>query len=809
MQNEEKYRTLVENIPHVVWTIDQKGNTTFVNSKVENVCGYTPEEIYAAGNRFWLDGIHPGDIEKAKSACESLFKSNTMFDIEYRIKRKDGNWIWIHDRAIATYKKDGVMYADGVFTDVTERKMEATLLKKRKSLLDESQQITHVGSLELDVVKNELCGTDEAYRIFGLIPQNTPCSYKTFLNCIHPEDRRFVDESVHDTLRNEKPLDIEHRILLKDGTVRIIHTKGAIAFDDAGMPVRMVGTVHDITERKRAVEEMHLLLTITKSIAEAEEYNAALYAAVRQVCEATGWIYGEAWLPSPDGQRLECCLTWHSSSENLEEFSKKTKEFTFPPGIGMPGRVWISKKPEWRKDATIDGDFPRANITKESGLKAAMSIPIIAKDKVIAVLGFFVRRQRNEDERLIGLVSSVATQLGVAIERKQMEEETAKLKDLLYHAQKLASVGTLAGGVAHNFNNLLTVVMGYASLLLAELKEGDPLREYAQNILSSSQIAANLTQDLLAFSRKQPSNPQPTKLNDFLEKVKPLLSKYIRANIKLRVVLTVKDCVVMADSEQIKQILMNLATNAGDAMPNGGELNICTDIVEIDTTFIKAHGFGAIGKYALISVTDTGMGMDENTRLQIFEPFFTTKEVGRGTGLGLAIVYGLVKQHNGYIEVDSAPGKGAAFRIYLPLIESEAQMAKAEAHAITHKVGTGTILLAEDESVVRELVKIVFEGAGFQVIEAVDGEDAIDKFIKHKDDIALLVFDFIMPRKNGKEAYDTIKNMRPDVKVLFLSGYDEEVISKTGIHKEGLDYILKPVSPMEILEKVRALLDKL
>ena len=673
MQNKEKYRFLVENIPDVVWTVDQNGNTTFISPRVENVCGYAPEEIYVAGDCFWLDSTNPEDIEKVKAACESLFKSNKMFDIEYRIRGKVGNWIWIHDRALTTYKNGGVIYADGVFTD--------------------------------------------------------------------------------------------------------------------------------ITERKRAEEEINLLLTIIKSIAEAKDCNAALDIVVRKVCEATGWIYGEVWCPSPDGKYLECRLTWHDSSGNLEEFSKKSKEFTFPPGIGMPGRVWSSKKPEWRKEATIDGDFPRADIVKESGLRAAMGIPVIAKDKVIAVLGFFVRIQRNEDEHLIGFVSSVATQLGVAIERKQaeemlkeseqrfksifenapdgmlvadtktkgfylgnevicrmlgykkeeikhlgvmdihskedlpyvieqfgkqargeitlarnipvkrkdgsifyadintillpldgktymmgifrditeqkcMEEEQAKLRDQLYHAQKLASVGKLAGGVAHNFNNLLTVVMGYASLLLAKLKEGDPLREYAQKVISSSQVAANLTQDILAFSRQKPVNPQPVNMNEIIKDTEGILSRLIRENIKLKTALTDKDCIVMADSDQIKQVLMNLATNAMDAMPNEGELNICTDVVEIDKTFIKAHGFGKVGKYVLISFSDTGMGMDENIRLRIFDPFFTTKEVGKGTGLGLAIVYGLVKQHNGYIDVDSAPGKGATFKIYLPQLTNNEEMRK-------------------------------------------------------------------------------------------------------------------------------------
>lgn len=637
MQNKEKYRLLVENIPDVVWTIEQDGSTVFISPRVENVCGYTPQEICAADDHFWLDRTHPEDVEKVKTACELLFKSNKMFDIEYRIKRKDGNWIWIHERAITTYKKNGVMHADGVFTDITERKQAEHPLK-------------------------------ESEQRFKSIFENAPDG-----------------------------------MLIAD-----IKTKG-------------------------------------------------FYLGNEVICRMLGYTKEEI--------KHLGVMDIHSKEDLpyvIEQFEKQAR-----------GEITLARNiPVKRKDESI--------------FYADINTILLPLDGKTYMMGIF----RD------------------ITEQKRMEEEQAKLRDQLYHAQKLASVGKLAGGVAHNFNNLLTVVIGYASLLMAALKEDNPLREYAQKVINSSQTAANLTQDLLAFSRQKPFNPQPVNMNEIINDTEGILSRLIRENINLKTALTKKDCIVTADSEQIRHVLMNLTTNAKDAMPNGGELNICTDVVKIDKIFIKAHGFGKIGKYALISFSDTGMGMDEDTKLRIFDPFFTTKEVGKGTGLGLAIVYGIVKQHNGYIDVDSAPGKGATFRIYLPLIESEAKHAKAEAHAIIHKVGTGTILVAEDAPEVRELAKIVFERAGFRVIEAVDGEDAIDKFVKNKDDITLLVFDFIMPRKNGKEAYDVIKKMKPDVKVLFLSGYGNDVISSTDIYKERLDYILKPVSPMEILEKAKALLEK-
>jgi len=391
--------------------------------------------------------------------------------------------------------------------------------------------------------------------------------------------------------------------------------------------------------------------------------------------------------------------------------------------------------------------------------------------------------------------------------KKRAEEEESRLKEQLFHAQNLASVGKLAGGVAHNFNNLLMVVLGYASLLLAELKEGDPHREYAQKIIRSSQMAAGLTQDLLAFGRKKPINLHPVDVNKIIKDSEGILSKLLRENIGLRTTFTGKDCFVMADSDEILHVLMNLVTNARDAMPNGGELKICTDVVRMDDVFIKAHGFGEIGEYVLVSFSDTGVGMDGKVKSRIFEPFFTTKEVGKGTGLGLASVYGNVKQHKGYMDVHSVPGKGTTFNIYLPLIAQGISAAKAET-VTTPKMGMETVLLAEDEDDVRGIMKIALERKGYEVIEAVDGVDAVDKFVKNKDKINLLFFDVVMPRKSGKEAYDEIQKIKSDMKVCFMTGYNDDVIREMDIVNEGLDYVLKPVSPTRLLEKVREVLDK-
>ncbi len=933
-------------------------------------------------------------------------------------------------------------------------KARTTALIRSEACLTEAQRIAHIGNLKWDVVKNKVYGSAEAYRLFGLTQQKSDDTYETFLNCVHPEDREFVNKSIDDALNNKKPIDIELRILLKDTTVRIVQKKFVPIVNDAGKIIQMVGTVQDITERKRAEEELnteknkfvavinamedgltiqdldyniiyqneaiknvfgvrlgekcystyegknsicdacpvemvykdgkshiserrvvmpsgeivffeniaspikdasgkivssleivrnitgrkqaeeeiHLLQTTTLAVSASKNLHDALVAAMQKVCDVTGWVYGEAWILRPDNTVLERNHAYYSSIEGFEKFSAFTEGMTFPLGIGLPGRAWSEKQPVWVRDVTLDPNYLRIPIANEVGLKTGIAFPVTADNEVVAVIVFYNLKTEEKNERLVKLVLAVLSQIGSIIKRKQaeealreseerlrsildntpavvyiknlqgrfvfinrqfenlfhikrdelkgktphdcfpkeiadthlandrkvfetkipmefeelathddgqhayisvkfplfdstgdiyavcgistditehkkMEDERAKLREQLYHAQKLESVGTLAGGIAHDFNNILTAIIGYGNLLQMEMKEGSSSRDFIQKILKSAERAANLTHGLLAFSRKQVSNPSPLYLNEIIKGVESLLVRVMREDIKLKIALTDKECVVMADVGQMEQVLMNLATNARDAMPEGGFLGINTDIAEIDNEYIKTHGYGKVGRYALVAISDTGVGMDEQTKERIFEPFFTTKSVGKGTGLGLAIVYGIIKQHNGYINVYSELGKGTTFKIYLPVIESVVEKKKTELH-IVHKGGTETVLIAEDEEDVRKLTKIVLEGHGYTVIEAVDGEDAVNKFRENKDKIHLLLFDVIMPNKSGRDAYDAIKEMRPGIKALFMSGYSEDIVYKKDLLGKGLNLIAKPASPTELLKKVRELLDK-
>ena len=316
-----------------------------------------------------------------------------------------------------------------------------------------------------------------------------------------------------------------------------------------------------------------------------------------------------------------------------------------------------------------------------------------------------------------------------------------------------------------------------------------------------------MTQSLLTFSRKQIINPIPLRINESIQNLKKFLDRIIGEDIELNVMLSEENPAIMADSVKMDQILMNLATNARDAMPDGGDLTILTECTEINSEFIKIHGYGKEGMYALISVTDTGVGMDEEIKSKIFEPFFTTKEVGEGTGLGMAVLYGIVKQHDGFINVYSEPGKGTTFKIYFPIIKTAFEE-KATEERSELKRGNETILVAEDNEMARVLTKTVLEEFGYTVIEAINGTEATEKFMENKDNIQLLILDVIMPKKNGRQVYDEIKNVKPDIKALFTSGYPKDIIHKRGILNKRLNFVPKPLSPQDLLLKVREVLDQ-
>ncbi len=381
-----------------------------------------------------------------------------------------------------------------------------------------------------------------------------------------------------------------------------------------------------------------------------------------------------------------------------------------------------------------------------------------------------------------------------------------KLEAQLLHARKMEAVGLLAGGVAHDFNNILTAIIGYAHLLQITLKGSGEAPPVIENILRAAERAAGLTRSLLAFSRKQVINPVPLDLNAAVRRIEDLLRRLMGERIELKTGLAARSATVLVDPSQLEQVLLNLAANARDAMPTGGTVWLGTDDARIDDDFIRTNGFGKPGAYARLTMRDTGTGIDEQTRERIFEPFFTTKPLGKGTGMGLSMAYGVMKQHGGYIICASSAGKGATFELYFPLTDAAAAPEQRADEAEPRR-GTETILIAEDDQEVRILTRRVLESYGYRVLEAANGAEAVQLFREASPRPDLVVLDVIMPKLNGREAFEEIRGLSPETKAVFISGYTADIIDEAGPISGGPPVVSKPLPPRQLLDLVREMLD--
>ena len=429
----------------------------------------------------------------------------------------------------------------------------------------------------------------------------------------------------------------------------------------------------------------------------------------------------------------------------------------------------------------------------------SIEVPFLTKDGSLIPFEFHITLMKDyvgESSVLCGVGREIA--------------ERIKLENQLRQSQKMEAIGTLAGGIAHDFNNMLNVIIGYGSLMIDKLGDDHHLKSQMGEILAAAERAANLTKRLLLFSRKEVAEIKPVEVNEMVINLEKMLSRIIGEDIKFNTDLMDTKAFIMADPGQMEQVLMNLVTNARDAMPKGGNLTIRTELREIDSKFVEIYEneFGLPGRYAVISTSDTGIGIDKETQAKIFDPFFTTKEVGKGTGLGLSIVYGIIKQHKGIIKVYSELGKGTTFNIWLPVIEDTGALNLVVKDLTTLKGGTETILIAEDDEAIRDLTKIILESFDYTVIAAEDGEDAITKYMENRERISLVLIDMIMPKKNGKEVGDAIRAVSPLIKIVFTSGYTMDILNSQELIDDGFELLHKPYRPQELLIKVREILDR-
>jgi PAS domain S-box-containing protein len=743
-------QTIIETEPECVKLIAADGTLLMMNRAGLDMI--QADSLDRVKGRSVCSLVSPENREAFNKLTERVFQGGSG-TLAFEMIGIQGRKLWLETHAVPLRNdRNEIIALLGITRDITQRRKTEEALKKERDLISAVLDTVAAMVLVLDKTGKIVRFNRTCEEVSGYTAQEV-LGKQVWDFLIPPEQVESVKGVFQNLVAGMFPSKYENYWVAKNGQRRLIALSNTALLSPDGSVEFVIPTGIDITERRRADEA--LLQEKSFSDAIIDNLPGTFY-----ICEEDGrlirWNNNEIELTGYSVEEL--------SAMNVFELFREDREIV--------------------KQALRDV-FTAGKAIFEARLMTKSGVPI-----PFFQTGF--RMTMNGKRYLVGVGIDVS-------ERKRLEDQ-------LRLSQKMESIGTLAGGIAHDFNNILTAIIGYGSLLQMKMEEGDPLRYNVEQILSSANRAALLTQGLLAYSRKQVLNPQPVSVNAILKKVELLLTRLIGEDIELKTMLTDKDVTVLADAGQLEQVLMNLATNARDAMPDGGYLFIETERIDFSGESATAHEFGKPGTYALITVTDSGTGMDEKTRQRIFEPFFTTKEVGKGTGLGLAMAYGIVKQHNGTITVYSEEGRGTTFKIYLPVVQTVApQEHPLELPPI--QGGVETVLVAEDDEIVRTFTRHVLEQFGYTVIEAEDGEDAVNKFMENRDRIKLLLLDVIMPKKNGREVYAKIKIFRPDIKALFLSGYTAEIMHQKGLLEQGVNFIMKPVPVNELLRKLRAILD--
>jgi PAS domain S-box-containing protein len=575
---------------------------------------------------------------------------------------------------------------------------------------------------------------------------------------IHPDDRERVREAATETCRAGIGKMLEYRIRHKDGSWRFLESISSLIIGPNGEPDKLVIVNRDISDRKNAVEALRLSEAGFRSVIEDAPYG--IYSST---------VGGRFLRVNPALQKM---LGYKSKDELL--------------AVGLVTEVFRERS-----------DFQRlVKLLAETGEFRDIEIEWKRKDNTPITVRCSGRNLND------GTGGGPACEVFVedVTERRILERQ-------LRMAAKMEAVGRLSGGVAHDFNNILGVILGYSQVLRRKVGPDSPLHEFVDEIQKAGQRAVSLTRQLLAFSRQQILTPAVLDLNTLLTDMEKMLPRLIGEDINVICKLEPDLGRVKVDQGQIEQVIMNLAVNARDAMPEGGNLVIQTRNIELDEAYARQHAGAKAGRFVMLSVADTGTGMDPVTLAQIFEPFFTTKEVGKGTGLGLATVYGVVKQSGGYIWVDSAPGKGANFQIFLPRVEERSAPLVVSKSTAGNLRGTETVLLVEDSEPLMKLARSFLLERGFHVLAAPNGEEAIRVARGHDGRIHLLLTDVIMPGINGRVLSDNLLLSRPEMKVLYMSGYTDSFIAAQGVLDEGTHLLHKPFSEDELIRKVRTVLD--
>lgn len=641
--------------------------------------------------------------------------------------------------------------------EVKER--EKTELELRKSQERYSIAIDGAsgGVWDVDLVKEEVFYSPRWKRMLGYEEEEISSRVEEWESRIHPDDYKAVMETRNAYLEGLIPdYEVKCRLRHKNGSYRWIRDRGACLRDSQGKPYRMAGSYIDITERKE----------IKSALLESEKRYRELFEESKDtvfIIDSSGRLVdinpsGSELLGYTKGELLALDLVHdlHITRKARSEFRHKL----IPEG--------------YVKDAELE-------LRRKDGGTV-----------VVHVSASLMHDARGKLTGYRGIAHDVT-------ERRRLEQR-------LLQSQKMESIGLLAGGVAHEFNNLLTAIIGFADELQESVDRHDERsRTNIRTIQSAANQAARFTRDLLSFSRQQVMDLRPVAVNDVIAESLKLVHKMFSVNIRFSQDLSREMLSIMADAGQLGQVLLNLTLNAKDSMPDGGEIRIRTSEVALDEETARRNGLEEPGDYVVISFSDSGKGMDAQTLDRIFEPFYTTKEVGAGTGLGLFIVYGIIKQHKGSILAESTPGEGTTFTMYLPKLKAEILQEKPEEEMVPTE-GIGTILIAEDEEFVRQYLDSTLSRAGYRLIFAGDGEVALKNYRKHLDTISLVISDMVMPKMNGRVLYEEIGKINPEVKMIFISGYSKDDMNCTGIPTGKVRFITKPFTKKTLFDAIHSMM---
>jgi two-component system, cell cycle sensor histidine kinase and response regulator CckA len=758
---EQQYGTILMCIGDGVIVTNAQGIVTLLNPVAEKLTGWTHHEARGKPVEAVFDIYNEDTKQKAENPIRKVMECGRTVGLGNHtiLISKSGIEYPIMDSSAPVREANGGLIGIVlVFQDQTREHRTQRLLQKNHNLLNEVGAAALIGGWELDPDSMAGTWTDAMYNIFEIPPEQKP-SMKEALLFYHPDDRPKLSNAIDKAIESGEPYDLELRFITAKGK-RLWVRSMCKPFVENGKTKRLVGVLQDITspklaglELKEKTEEIERYFSTALDLFCIADANGNLKRLNQEWSSLLGYrldeLEGRSFLEFIHPDDLESTQKVLSELNQQKPVLNHVNRFRCHDGSWR----WL----EWRA-------FP-------------------SKDNVFAAA-------RNVTDRILA------------------EQQAEKLAQQLQQAMKMEAVGRLAGGVAHDFNNLLTGIGGYVDLIIAGLHSGDPLLDDLNEIKKATERAATLTSQLLAFSRKQLIEPRVLDLNQLIPRLQKMIQRLIGEDIELRTVLFEKLASVKVDPGQFEQILINLAINARDAMPDGGKLTIETANVNIDEDYCSTHPYVKLGRHIMLAVNDTGCGMSEEVKSHLFEPFYTTKEQGRGTGLGLATIYGIVKQSGGSIEVYSEPEKGTAFKIYLPAAEEGPQSPEIEKPAPSAMPkGKETILLVEDEEIVRELTTKVLKRLGYNVLHASNGNEALEIAQHYAGTIDLMITDVVMPGMNGRQLAEKLLQIRSSIQVLFTSGYTENAIAHHGIIEKDLHFIGKPYSSRDLAHIIRRLLD--